>query len=311
MKAPKPKAGTWAWLIARYQTDDFSPFQEIKANTQAAYREDSAVWVKIAGSVLISATDFETLKRWQRQMQADGRSLSYIARKFTMLRIIANYAAALKPRQFGHVKVILSTMRFKRPAPRDVSPTTDQITSIIAAADAAGDKMMALAVSLQWWLTLRAVDVRGHWLNGKWADGLTWEMIEGDMEAIRKVVSKTAGSEPREIVWSLADLPDLQRRLREVRKESGPVILQDNGKPYDKSWFTTKFRRYRDAAGVPATVKMMDTRAGAINHSKRLGATEIEMQHQALHASSATTQRYIRDRSDGVNSIIRLRAGAA
>jgi hypothetical protein len=60
---------------------------------------------------------------------------------------------------------------------------------------------------------------------------------------------------------------------------------------------------------VPKSVRMMDTRAGAINHAKSLGATEVEMQLQAGHASSSTTQRYIRGREEEVNRVIRLRVG--
>jgi integrase len=309
--APK----SWGWIIARYLSDDISPFADVKANTKAGYREDCATWAALVGNSLVADTDFETLKRWQRQMQAAGRSLSYISRKFTMLRIVANYGAALNPKLFGDVRVILSTMRFKKPAPREVAPTKDQVEAIIAAADAAGDPLFALAISLQWWLTLRAVDVRGQFLGSgkdrRWADGLTWNMIEGDMAAIRKVVSKTAGSEPREMIWALGDLPDIQARLRAIPtdKRIGPVILKPDGKPYDRNWFTAKFRRYRTAAGVPDTMKAMDTRAGAITHAKSLGASTIQMQHAAGHASPTTTQRYIRDRAAEVAEVIQLRTG--
>lgn len=312
---PKMVPFSWRWLIAKYMLDDFSPFQEVKANTQAGYRETCAYWSSAVGDVLITATDYEALKRWQRAMENKGRSTAFISRKFTMLRILANYAAALNPKQFGEVRTILSTMRFKKSAPRDVAPTKGQIEAIIAAADKAGDPMMALAISLQWWLTLRAVDVRGHWLGSgkdkRWADGLTWNMIEGDMAAIRKVISKTRDSEPRVIEYALTDLPDIQDRLRAIPadKRVGPVILQDSGQPYDRSWFTAKFRRYREAAGVPADVKMMDTRAGAITHAKSLGASTVQMQHAAGHASPSTTQRYIRDRGQEVAEVIQLRTG--
>lgn len=312
---PKMLPHSWRWLIARYLSDDFSPFQEVKANTAAGYRESCAYWSTAVGDVLVGETDFEALKRWQRAMETKGRSLAFISRKFTMLRIVANYGAALSPRLYGEVRTILSTMRFKKAAPRDVAPTKEQVEAIIAAADKADDPMMALAISLQWWLTLRAVDVRGQFLGSgkdkRWADGLTWNMIQGDMTEIRKVVSKTADSEPREIVWSLVDLPDIQNRLRSIPldKRIGPVILQPNGQPYDRSWFTAKFRRYREVAKVPADVKMMDTRAGAITHAKSLGATTIQMQHAAGHASPDTTQRYIRDRGQEVGEVIRLRTG--
>ncbi len=188
--------------------------------------------------------------------------------------------------------------------------------AIIKVCDDAGDPMMALGLSLQWWLTLRARDVRGDWMgqgkDARWVDGLTWSMIRGDMAEIRKVVSKTAGSDPREMVWDLAPLPDIQARLRAIPTDQrvGPVIRQPNGQPFHRNRFTERFRKYRADAGVPKDVKMMDTRAGAINHAKSLGATEVEMQLQAGHASSSTTQRYIRGREIEVNKVIKLRSAA-
>ncbi|MDB6151484.1 MAG: recombinase [Chthoniobacter sp.] len=312
-EGPKVAPNSWRWLIAKYLTDDFSPFREVKENTAKGYRESLAYLSVAIGAKLIADTDYEALKILQRGMESNGRSVAFISRKFTMLRIIANYATALNPREFAHVGVVLSKMRFKKSAPRDVAPTKPQIEAIIAAADKAGDPMFALAISLQWWLTLRAVDVRGHFLgtgkDRRWADGLTWGMIEGDMAAIHKVVSKTAESEPRVMIWALDDLPDIQARLRAIPadKRVGPVILQPDGQPYDRTWFTAKFRRYRAAAGVPDEVKMMDVRAGAITHAKSLGASTVQMQHAAGHASPTTTQRYIRDRGAEVAEVIQLR----
>ena len=179
--------------------------------------------------------------------------------------------------------------------------------------------MFALGLSLQWWLTLRAVDVRGQWLtgdaggirkNGKyWADGLTWDMIDRDLTVLRKTPSKTEETLPDELVYDLMLVPDLRRRLAEIPNGSrvGPVIVQRNGVPYSKRRWATLFARYRKAAQVPDHIWCMDTRAGAINHAKRAGASHIELQHQANHAQASTTDRYIRERSESVNKVIQLR----
>lgn len=320
-KSAKPTqrtlAHSWRWIMRRYLTDEFSPFSEVKANTQVSYRDELAYWDEAIGNVLVSATDYVAIKRLQRDMQAGGRSLSFIARKFTMLRIVANYGAAIAPKMFIDIRMILSTIRFKKPGPRDVFPTEAQVMAIINVCDDAGDPMMALGLALQWWLTLRARDVRGDWMgtgkDARWVDGLTWSMIKGDMAEIRKVVSKTAASDPREMVWDLSPLPDIQARLRAIPIDQrvGPVIRQPDGQPFHRNRFTEKFRKYRAVAGVHKDVKMMDTRAGAINHAKSLGATEVEMQLQAGHASSSTTQRYIRGREAEVNKVIKLRSGGA
>lgn len=315
---------TWGWLIRRYLSDEISPFWDTKANTRDSYREVIERWEKAIGNTLIGATDFQRIRLWQKAMKDKGRSTSYINRMFTHLRIVASYGVAIRATGADAVKAILAEMRFKGAPPRSASPTGTQIAAIIAKADEAGERAFALGLTLQWSLTLRAVDVRGQWLRMRkgespsgitrgafrWADGLTWDMIDRDMTTISKVPSKTADSLPEMLTFDISPLTDLRARLQAIPGRVGPVIVDPrSGLPYRKEAWSALFRRFRDAAGVSSHITMMDTRAGAINDAKRLGASKIEMQHQANHASDSTTERYIRGRSDAVNRVIQIRAG--
>lgn len=136
-------------------------------------------------------------------------------------------------------------------------------------------------------------------------------MIDRDLTTLRKTPSKTEEALPDDLVYDLTLVPDLRARLRAIPPEQrvGPVIVQDNGIPYAKRRWATLFARDRKAAGVPDHIWCMDTRAGAINHAKRAGASHILLQHQANHAQASTTDRYIRERTESVNAVIRLRAG--
>lgn len=306
---PKMAPNSWKWLITRYRTDDISPYQDVKANTREQYSAQLAKWDAAIGPVLLAETDFEAIKRWQKAMEAKGRSPHYIHSMFAMLRVLANYGRALRVPGADDVQAILSAVRFRTSAARTASPTQEQVDAIIAAADAAGDHMVALGLSLQWWLTLRAVDVRGQMLNGRWADGLTWGMISPDMMRITKVPSKTEKSSPEPMVWHLDSLPEITARLSAIPMDQriGPVIKRPNGELYDRRAWAKAFSRYREKAGVPSEIMSMDLRAGAINHAKRSGATPIQMQHAANHATFATTNRYVRERNDGANRVIELR----
>lgn len=80
--------------------------------------------------------------------------------------------------------------------------------------------------------------------------------------------------------------------------------------PFDRYRWSAKFRAYRTAAGVPDEVWMMDTRAGAITGAKRAGASKVLMQHQANHASDQTTNRYVREKSESISTVVQMRRSA-
>lgn len=338
---PKIEAGTWGHLLRRYLTDEFSPIQEVKGNTRAGYEWACHRWIEAIGGVKVAATGYEDLVRWKRaakegqeardmaenarrrarMAEKPGLSLeikpidgtAYVKRMFTMLRMVASYGVSVRMDGARDVKDILGEMRISSPRPRTASPTQAQIEAVIAAADEAGDHGFALGIALQWWLTLRAVDVRGQILptpTGKrWADGLTWDMIDRDVTLLRKTPSKTEDALPDALEFDLTQIPEVRERLLSIPLESriGPVIRQTSGATFDKRLWAAKWRKYADAAGLPADLKMMDTRAGAINHAKRLGVDPVMIRNQANHASITTTDRYLRERSDDANRVIQLR----
>jgi integrase len=315
---------TWGWLIQRYLTDELSPYREVKANTRDTYAWHMGRWQEMVGNTFVATTTYAVLKGWQKLMKDKGRSPVYIKRMFVHLRIAASYGAALRIVGARDVKEVLAEMRFAGARPRTAAPTSDQIAAIIAKADEAGETSFALGLSLQWWLALRAVDVRGQWLRMakgeiasgiirggfRWADGLTWDMIDRDAGTLTKTPSKTEDVEALQepLVFDLTLIPDVRTRLLAMPSRVGPVIVDRNGMPYRKESWSALFRKFRAAAEVPDTIWMMDTRAGAINDAKRKGASPIELQHQANHASLSTTNRYIRERSESANRVIQMRS---
>jgi hypothetical protein len=310
---PKIIPNSWKWLIARYRSDEISPYRDVKANTRQSYDFHLHRWDEAIGPITLEATDYTAIKRWKKAMEDKGRSQHYIKGMFTMLRVVAAYGVMLRAPGADSVRSILSVMRFSASSPRQIAPTQGQIEAIIAKADEAGDSMFALGLSIQWWLTLRAVDVRGQMLDGRWQDGLTWAMVAKDLSTITKVPSKTEKSNAEPMVWGLSQIPDVRARLAAVPADErvGPVIKRAGGKTFDRYLWSDLFRRYREQAGVPDDVWMMDTRAGAINHAKNSGATPIEMQHAANHAAFSTTDRYVRGRNDAANKVIQLRSGTS
>jgi len=313
--------GTWGALIARYKSDDISPMQSVQPNTRQSYLDNLTYWEGALANEPVADMTFEEVKKIERAMIAKGRSRHFIKAKFTMLRMVVSYGVAVRYPGARDVKEVISELRVKSPKARTSAPTESQILSIIAAADKAGDSAFALGTLIQWRIALRAMDVRGDYFrlakgedrsgicrgNFRWGKGLTWDMINGS--TMTKVPSKTDESLPDAIHWDLSLVPDLLDRLNAVPAERrvGPVIVDENGMPFDRYAWAKRWRKYSAEAGVPSSVRSMDTRAGAITDARNKGADPLSLQQQANHANFKTTQRYIRNGSEGANNVLRLR----
>lgn len=328
------KPNTWAWLIHRYQTDEFSPYSEVKQNTRKGYDWTLEEWDKIIGHLDISAVRFEQIKTIERTMRNKGRSNSYVSRLFNMLRMLTTYGTAIECDAAVTVNAILRAIKFKTAAPRDVAPTSDQVQAVIARADDMGLHDFAAGLLLQWTFALRPVDVRGQWFDAderdggiirkvwvkrggrsyekvtRWQDGLTWDMVSADLRTIAKTVSKTAESTRTKLHLDLSPAPDLRQRLASLsgRDRTGPVILSDDGLPYTTAAWGLTFRRIRDDLGLPSDIQVMDLRAGAITEARDLGAPVESLRDFAGHKTTNTTQRYMRSQNQAAARVVQLRS---
>ncbi|NRB18314.1 MAG: recombinase [Rhodobacteraceae bacterium] len=320
---PRVDPETWKYLIARYQTDEFSPFQEVKGNTRAGYIQQLAKLEEVIGRTKIAGMTYEVIKTIQKAMTDKGRSFSYIHRFFNTLRRVSRYGKVLKIRAAIEVADILSEMRFQNSSARQVSPTRDQVYAVIAAADQEGMDHYALGIMIQYEFALRAVDVRGQWLNtneteggiirnGKrWQDGLTWDMFDIELTRMTKLISKTRKSLPEPYVFDLTAIPEIRDRLFKIQSADpvGPVILakKSGGMPYTVSGWSQAWARLRKKSGIPEDIWMMDLRAGAMTEAKNLGADPFSLRDAGQHKEVSTTDRYARARSDGANKVVQLR----
>lgn len=315
-------AGTWAWLIQRYEMDPYSPFQKVKANTRQTYQHCLDRWKKAVGPLKIGALTYEEIRKIELKMQEKGRTASNIKRMMTMLRIVSGYGKALRCPDARDVSDTLSEMTFASAPRRSVHPTRQQIRAIIDEADARGLFAFATGLLLQWTFLLRSVDVRGQWLptNGKeggivrggerWQDGLTWDMFDADLTSFEKIISKTARSNPEPLTFTLT--PELRTRIRLLSngRRIGPVIVSERyGDPYTRCAWAQTFRRIRQHLKLPDDIKIMDTRAGGITEARAMGVDRFDLRDAAGHASITTTDRYVRGRSESAAKVVQLRIG--
>ena len=76
---PRVDPDTWMYLIARYRTDEFSPIQEVKANTKIGYLEQMKKLEEVIGHTKIAALTYEVIKTIQKAMTDKGLSLIHIS----------------------------------------------------------------------------------------------------------------------------------------------------------------------------------------------------------------------------------------
>jgi hypothetical protein len=336
---PLAPAGTVAWIVDRYQTDEDSPYRDVRPSTRKSYDESLAIIRKSVGERRLSAVDGRDVRRWHkgwgRHDEATGelRNPRRAYGCIQLLRIVCAYGTSLRNADCRDLRDVLAAMQFEGVAKRKTRMTYEQAKAFVAAAHDLGHPAMALAVALQFELGLRQRDVIGEWVDGEgrsgivdgperqarraiyasrnrvaWATGLTWSHIDADM-ILRKPTSKSNGTQVAE--HDLRRHPDVLAELALVPADRrvGPVVVNpSSGLPFKRREFARVFRRIATAAGIPADVWNMDSRAGAISEGYEAGADLADMMKMATQTRVETSMRYNRGGVEQTNRVADLRA---
>lgn len=317
--------GTWAWLIARYLSDEDSDIWEVRPNTRKQYKEVTNMIERAVGSVLLSNTDFARMRTWQRLMREHGRSASYMKRWFNHLGMILSYGVKIGDDETrGHclrIKQIRGEMRIKGGARRQLFISRADVDQVVEEADKRGWHHLSMSLLLRFELMLRGVDVYGQWVPAEgreggirhhgniWVDGMTWDMISPDAMRIVKQISKTRDSMPEPYTFDLTHLPDLRRRIlaTPTDKRTGPLIVDHTGLPPKQGMVAKRFKKIVRDLGMDGELQIRDGRAGGITEAKAM-VDPTSLQHAAQHQNQHTTDRYTRDRSGSANTVIEMRS---
>lgn len=266
----------------------------------------------------------------------------------TMLRIISNFGATyLANDACKAASDLLSRMTFQSPKPRESFLEVDQVIGIRKAAHELGWRSIALAQALQFEGIFRQKDIIGEFVpisepgisdvldgNNKWLRGIIWEEIDDNL-----VLSHVTSKRQKLVTVPLLDAPMVveelliaypgciteERRIdpdtrqervvlvvhREMLPARGPVIRGEHrGAPWEKDRFRVHWRKCANLAGVPKTVKNMDSRAGAITEATEAGAHIEHVKHAAGHSQTSTTEGYARNQAKKGANVLSIRAGS-
>jgi hypothetical protein len=261
--------GTVRGLIAHYQSDPDSPFQDLRYRTKENYKSLLRRIDRDIGPERIKDLDARRITRIHEAWMRDGH-IAMAHSLVTMLRALMTFGSTfLKSTDCRELRTVLTGLQFEMPKPRFKRLTEEQANLIRAMPHEMGRPSIALAQAFQFDCGLGQKDVIGEWVpiaeqnlssylthaGNQWLRGLRWEEISN-------LVLRRAGNPDREI-----DLRSAPMVMDELGKRgapipaSGPVIVCEWTK---RPWTTHEFRRWwrkvADAAGIPDDVKNMDSR---------------------------------------------------
>jgi hypothetical protein len=293
--------GTIKSLIDCYRHDDTSSLHTVKHSTRIRdYEPSLRVLDKNVGKRRVDALRASDFRLWFTNWRKKGHRRASGAIK--LLRVIISYGAGERLPGCQEARLILSDMRFEQPAPRDIAMTYDQCLAIVKKSSELECPSIGFVEALKFETALRRIDVIGEWApppgggEFRWS-GLMAKDISKDMILSLKT-SKTGAPVARD----LNSYPLVAEALKAFRiPDIGPVVIdEDHGKPYWENRYTEKFKKVRDAAGVPSNVWSMDSRAGAVSETVEATGSLEAARDLATHTTTKTTRRY--SRGDGLEA---------
>lgn len=297
--------GTIASLIRLYRTDENSPFHALKHATRIRdYDPTLRLISKTVGARVISALKGEDFRRWYREWGKGGhvRRAHGAIRK---LRSVLSYGVEQKLKGCSQAREIISLIRFATPDARTVKMEYAHAVAICEKAIELGRPSIAITQAIQWDTALRRIHVIGEWLQidagdtggiirgkTKWR-GLTAADISADKVLTVAVTSRNKKATRHD----LTACPLVMAVLKKAALPSvGPLIISETtGLPYRENYYAQDWREIATAAGVPAEVWSMDSRAGAISEAEEATGDLDAARKMAGHSTSKTTLVYVRN----------------
>lgn len=306
-------------LIECYKTDLDSTYRKLRFRTRENYDTLLRRITRDHGLTPVADIKARTVLRWHEDW-AEGGKIAMGHGMVGMLRTLFSFGATiLDSTDCRNAKVLMHDMRFKMAPPRKERMTADQAVAIRRQAHLMGLHSIALAQAFQFELMLRQKDVIGEWVpqnekgasdvlagGQKWLRGIRWSEIDQNL-----ILRHTTSKRGKDIEVNLRLAPMVIEefdRLGFPLPTSGPVIISEaSGICWTNYEFRRIWRKVAVAAGIPASVYNMDSRAGGISEATDAGADLESVRHAATHSDIGMTQKYSRGSVDKVATVMRLR----
>lgn len=330
---PKPirfDKRTLGSLMECYQTDLDSPYKKLRYASRIHYDVLIRLIKKDYGSELLEDINARAILKWynggkdengrQHDGWASGGKIAAGHAKIGMMRILFGFGfALLENDECERMSNVLGKLTFKMPEAREEAITLEQAVAVRREAHARGRPSVALAQAFQWDGIFRQKDVIGEYVplnepvmsdvivgKFKWVRGLRWEEISS-----RLVLTHITSKRSKKLVLNLKNAPMVMEELEYIKAQyggqlpsSGPIIRNEyDGHPWDATEFRRWWRILASSAGVPDSVRNMDSRAGAISEADDLGADLDDIREAATHSNVSMTRRYSRHKERKIEQV--------
>lgn len=309
---------TLADLIDHYHTDPDSGFHALRYHVRENHRGIHNRIAQAFGSMPLVEIDTREFKQWHRAWADGGKIASghaYIAQVRTL--VSHGFLLLTGPDRIECFRLsqILSKLKFPQAPARNEALTAEQADAIRHHAHEIGWHSIAFAQALQFEVMLRQKDVIGEWVpltepgvaleewkGKKWLRGLVWNEIDDNL-VMRHITSKRHKMLEVDLKLAPMVMDELNNYVGDVHEDDPCIICESTGMPWVASEFRRKWRIVADYAGIPATVRNMDSRAGGITEATASGSDLEHVRHAATHSNIAMTMRYSRAAAEKIASV--------
>jgi integrase len=315
--------GTIGGLIRLYTTHPESKFKTLKPSSRRPYNHYAKVIDATVGQRAIRAVKALEVKQWFANWSSHGAKPAAGHFALSVLKAALAFGQVCGHAECRNLREDVKLLGIAGLRPREAVFSAEQVSAIIATANAAGRPSLALATAIQFECGLRQWDTIGQWLpldapglssitkdSRKWF-GMTWQDIGAD-NVLRVMPSKTEATSAARVSVDLSLCPMALEEISKVpmEKRTGPVIVSETtGLPYEAQTFAVSWRRIATAAGIPKSFWSRDLRASAVTEARRGGATTDDAAKVAGHTRpKITAQVYDRDRLEAARRFSRARA---
>ncbi len=270
--------GTLGGLVRLYQSDPRSSYHQLRHHVRKNQAFTLDRIVNERGTLRLADLTKADLEDLYKFWSANGKKIAMGRLALGKIRTMLRFGGTiLEDAECQRLSGVFQILRFETTKPRVERLTETQANDVCAAAHKKGWGSIALAQAFQFESELRQKDVIGEWVpvgdagtsdiinskSQKWVRGLRWSQIDDNL-MLHHVTSFSG----KKIEIDLKGRPMIARELESKYGAltkgrlpgSGPIIrCEHTNLPWTGGEFRRKWRIVADLAGVPKTVKNMDS----------------------------------------------------
>jgi hypothetical protein len=310
--------GTFGSLIAVYETDEESPYQQRPRSSRTPIHYQLRTLRRAVGERRLDHLNGIDFPRWYRAFRAPrkegGRErISNATQLIKRARAVLSFGVELGIADALRLRQVFSFMEFEAPKSRTQQVEFQQASAFIAIAHEVGEHGLAMAQAFEFELMMRQTDVIGKYEDRKdlpnvlvSVNGLRWQEITED-----RILVHSASKNDRGVAHDLNEYPLVRAeldRLPAVPRIGSVIVDHKTGRPFKYPEFARRWRNVARLAGIPDEVWNRDSRAGGITEARTAGADKDDVREAAGHAEARTTDPYVRDKLEQTRRMARSRA---